>query len=677
LPHECNFIPTKRSNLAEELITWREQFVTMYQTQQSQYQPHSMPPLLSSSFMRSQTIPTTNLSQTSQLYGSRQTMPPFLNKQPHPTTNNNSSREERICQMIVDYVQRINYQIALPLTTSVPSYASSSSSFHPMHHCFPNQSQSSTATSASLAKVTSTVGKPGEGGNNGNGEWVKILPLLETNETTNDNNDMNYSSLNNVMIGKIVCILPFVLTDAYYQHLTSSTPSTTSSQSSYYNTGGGGLSHKLPILRDYAEGLVAYYQLQYGRMSLFPLAEAMQQCSPPSSATGTIPIPMNQIFQVLIMTTVPLPSAFYPFQYPPNHSNTTAGIVSANNHRYYYVYPAHRLIRMNAKLLPSSQEYQILTQSVQPGRYDSLQAMIDDVRRLQSYRNTIALRQGIIATPSLSSHQKGKEPEAMIQKVGISGHHQGSYVTGFVPSNLPTTTISAVPPAIISATPSPGYVFIVADYCQIELRILTHYLQDPTLLSAFQLSASTTQSYDIFKHLASHWKERAYDQITDTDRQEMKQLCYAILYGAGVHYIAKALQISKPQAKQFLTSFHDQFPRLAIFVKELQATVHSQGYVETLLGRKRRLCSPTAVSGTTNNNLQSSDKQQNKNNKKKQLKKAKPQNAIEQKVNRQILNTLCQGSAADLVKVSTSYRDIIDVIVDAADDCVDVANSWL
>jgi len=66
-----------------------------------------------------------------------------------------------------------------------------------------------------------------------------------------------------------------------------------------------------------------------------------------------------------------------------------------------------------------------------------------------------------------------------------------------------------------------GFVLLAADYCQIELRVMAHFSQDPGMLAAFQDPAR-----DVFKSLAAHWKRRAYEDVTPELRAQVKQVHY-------------------------------------------------------------------------------------------------------------------------------------------------------
>jgi DNA polymerase theta len=193
---------------------------------------------------------------------------------------------------------------------------------------------------------------------------------------------------------------------------------------------------------------------------------------------------------------------------------------------------------------------------------------------------------------------------------------------------------------------SPGYILLTADYSQIELRLLTHFCKEENLLAAFNQSSSSLiennqnhpnqkkKKEDIFERLASIYKRKPIESITKVERNEIKQLCYAVIYGAGSKLIAENMNISTEEAKQLIADFHKRFPSIQRFINELYEECAEKGYVETLFGRKRYLSFEKVIIDPKN--------KKDENNWK-----------ILSKLQRQVINSLCQGSAADLVKVST------------------------
>jgi len=154
-------------------------------------------------------------------------------------------------------------------------------------------------------------------------------------------------------------------------------------------------------------------------------------------------------------------------------------------------------------------------------------------------------------------------------------------------------------------TASEGFQLVAADYCQVELRILAHFSGDQVLCCAFRSGA------DPFILIAARWCGSETAAVTAEQRSRVKQICYALIYGAGPALVAEQAGISEDEAAAitFLAGVKDQCRR--------------QGYVETLLGRRRYLP-----------NIRSEDPQ------------------LRSRAERQAVNTLIQGSAADLIKLA-------------------------
>ncbi len=162
-----------------------------------------------------------------------------------------------------------------------------------------------------------------------------------------------------------------------------------------------------------------------------------------------------------------------------------------------------------------------------------------------------------------------------------------------------------------------GFQLLSADYSQIELHILAHFSKDPKLCAALQ------SREDVFQSLAATWKRVPVAAVTPAMRAEAKQLAYAILYGQSVTATAQLFAVSTAEAGRMQSSFLDTYPGIRALVQSCKAFCKAHGYVETLLGRRRYL--PDIRSNDAGERAQAE---------------------------RQSVNTVCQGSAADLIKLS-------------------------
>ena len=162
-------------------------------------------------------------------------------------------------------------------------------------------------------------------------------------------------------------------------------------------------------------------------------------------------------------------------------------------------------------------------------------------------------------------------------------------------------------------------VLLAADYCQIELRLIAHLSGDTALCDVF----NQPNQIDIFKQLAMKWKKKLnVDDVTGIERKQIKQLCYAILYGAGITTLSKQLEVSLEDAHTMLDEFLSTYPGVSKYMKKIVTNCKKCLYVETLLGRRRYL--PNIASAGMK---------------------------LRSQAERQAVNSVCQGSAADLIKV--------------------------
>jgi len=161
------------------------------------------------------------------------------------------------------------------------------------------------------------------------------------------------------------------------------------------------------------------------------------------------------------------------------------------------------------------------------------------------------------------------------------------------------------------------WVLLSADYSQIELRIMAHISGDDTLLDSFQ------NGEDVHKRTASEIFDLTEDQVTSEHRRQAKMINFGIMYGMGSYGLAQRLSISNEEAHNFITAYFARYPKVNEFMVSIIAQAHKQGYVTTLLNRRRYL--PEL-------------KSENRN--------------IREFGERTAINTPIQGTAADLIKVA-------------------------
>jgi len=164
-----------------------------------------------------------------------------------------------------------------------------------------------------------------------------------------------------------------------------------------------------------------------------------------------------------------------------------------------------------------------------------------------------------------------------------------------------------------------------ADYSQIELRLLAHFSGDETLRAAF------AADQDIHRFVASQIYDVPLDQVTSEMRSRCKTVNFGIIYGQGALGLARNIGMSPAEAKQFIAEYFARYGSIRAFIDECIAKAKRTGYAETILGRRRRIAD---------------------------IKSNNP--GFRAQAERLAVNTVIQGSAADLIKVAmvTIHRRI-------------------
>ncbi len=127
--------------------------------------------------------------------------------------------------------------------------------------------------------------------------------------------------------------------------------------------------------------------------------------------------------------------------------------------------------------------------------------------------------------------------------------------------------------------PQEGWKLISADYSQIELRILTHLSGEPVLIEAFN------QGDDVHALTARLLLEK--DEVNADERRLGKTINFGVIYGMGAQRFARETGVGQAQAKEFLSRYRQRYARVFAYLEMQERLALSQGYVETILGRRR------------------------------------------------------------------------------------------
>jgi DNA polymerase-1 len=131
--------------------------------------------------------------------------------------------------------------------------------------------------------------------------------------------------------------------------------------------------------------------------------------------------------------------------------------------------------------------------------------------------------------------------------------------------------------------PEDGWELLVADYNQIELRVIAHLAEDPGLIEAF------TSGADIHTTTASRIYGVEPDAVSLAQRSKAKMVSYGLAYGMEAYGLAQRLNIPVDEAAVILGAYFDAFPNVRAYMERTVAEARERGYTETLFGRRRQI----------------------------------------------------------------------------------------
>ena len=240
---------------------------------------------------------------------------------------------------------------------------------------------------------------------------------------------------------------------------------------------------------------------------------------------------------------------------------------------------------------------------------------------LQEYRELAKLTNTYIdALPRLINRRTGRVHTSYNQAVTATGR-----LSSTKPNlqNIPIRTELGreIRAAFVAEA---GFRLLSLDYSQIELRLAAHMSGDPKMIKAFKNQA------DIQTATASEINQVSPEDVTKTMRREAKAINFGILYGQGPHGLSQTADIPYARAKEFIEEYFMVYKNIKKFIDKIIVLARKQGYVETLLGRRRYL--PEINSSVV------------------QVRKAAERMAV---------NTPLQGTAADMIKIAMIEADKI------------------
>ena len=164
----------------------------------------------------------------------------------------------------------------------------------------------------------------------------------------------------------------------------------------------------------------------------------------------------------------------------------------------------------------------------------------------------------------------------------------------------------------------PGNVLLSVDYSQIELRIVAHMAEDEGMLTAFR------QGQDIHATTAAAIYSVPLDAVTKEQRRHAKAINFGLIYGMSVFGLTRSTELTLAESQDFVDAYFERFPGVKRYLDGIRKLAAEQGYVETLLGRRRYF---PMLKNPTNINLKNREE-------------------------REAINAPIQGTAADIMKIA-------------------------
>jgi len=161
------------------------------------------------------------------------------------------------------------------------------------------------------------------------------------------------------------------------------------------------------------------------------------------------------------------------------------------------------------------------------------------------------------------------------------------------------------------------YRILSMDYSQVELRLLAHFSKDQALMAAFAADR------DIHRFVASQIYDCPIEQVTSEMRSRCKAVNFGIIYGQGAFGLSRSIGISQAEAKKFIEDYFARYRSIRKFMDDCIVQARQTGYAETILHRRRK------IPNLTNKNA-----------------------GKRSQAERLAVNTVIQGSAADLIKIA-------------------------
>ena len=232
-----------------------------------------------------------------------------------------------------------------------------------------------------------------------------------------------------------------------------------------------------------------------------------------------------------------------------------------------------------------------------------------DFRELQKLKSTY-----VDALPQLISPKTGRIHTSFNQAVTATGRLSS---TNPNLQNIPIRTARGREIRKAFIPKNDDFLILSADYSQIELRIMAAFAKDESMIEAFN------QGRDIHATTAAKVFNVSLDEVTSDMRRKAKTVNFGIIYGVSAFGLAEQIGVSRTEAKELIDNYWKEFPAIKKYMNDAVIIARDNGYVETILGRRRY------------------------------LRDINSQNMVERGfAERNAVNAPIQGSAADMIKIA-------------------------
>ena len=268
------------------------------------------------------------------------------------------------------------------------------------------------------------------------------------------------------------------------------------------------------------------------------------------------------------------------------------------------------VLKKTAKTRSSSTGVEVLTELAEQGL--SLPRRVLEFREISKLKGTYVDALPVLADAGGRVHTSFRQTVAATGRLSSSDPNL---------QNIPIRTAAGREIRRAFVAP-PGRRLVVADYSQIELRILAHMSGDEALVSAFE------QGMDIHRATAARVFGVAPELVTHEMRFASKRINFGLLYGMGAYSLSRDIGVSTSEAKTFIEAYFAQFPRVRGCLDAILAGAREKREVSTLFGRVRPIPEIAASNAGVRSNAE-----------------------------RMALNAPFQGTAADIIKIAMIRLD--------------------